>query len=650
MSAGKQYGLIKPKQASQPLKRPSVFDEDSDSNDAPDMSQTDWIKKSYQKEAQKNHQKRAVKTQLDKAMEEDPSVFQYDEVYDDMQSKKVETIKAKKDVEKKPRYIQALLAQAEKRKRENEYRNERLIQKEREAEGEMYKDKETFVTSAYRKKLEEFKKLDEAERRQDMLEVLVVKPSSVDKNDEEITLEDCEIAFEHYREELINVFERKPTDISELSEVSSQQACSTLDANLDTSSKNFLALSSATPREPAIEPARKKESTLKNCPLVDDKSAIQSKPQTRTHEVTPTEPPPGSLINEEPQKSKVPFTLQNVTHEISRTQDNIVKNEEERIIKRNKFLGSTQSSSSESELDLSCPVADPLAVLGPEESIEKKALKIGDVTKQKDLSGFYRHLYQSTVSSNNSKSAKDEAISPETKNSSRVSGSKSPEMEKEIEESFPLSKNPAKSRHYRKRKSSSSSSSSNEEEAKKRNATRKKASGSKSANSGPANPDADTDISSSSSSSGSSSSSSSSSSESDSESAKVGGKKSNDVRLTSGSEEGEIIESDKKAEKKSSSKTNSVPDEKPRTKLDKTEKTAENVRKSSKSVEKENGAESNVKKVNDVDVENSEDKENQMEEVVKIDIWEKRTVGQVFDDALKRYLERKAARLASQNG
>ncbi|XP_072159582.1 uncharacterized protein [Bemisia tabaci] len=480
--------------------------------------------------------------------------------------------------------------------------------------------------------------------------VLVVKPSSVDKNDEEITLEDCEIAFEHYREELINVFERKPTDISELSEVSSQQACSTLDANLDTSSKNFLALSSATPREPAIEPARKKESTLKNCPLVDDKSAIQSKPQTRTHEVTPTEPPPGSLINEEPQKSKVPFTLQNVTHEISRTQDNIVKNEEERIIKRNKFLGSTQSSSSESELDLSCPVADPLAVLGPEESIEKKALKIGDVTKQKDLSGFYRHLYQSTVSSNNSKSAKDEAISPETKNSSRVSGSKSPEMEKEIEESFPLSKNPAKSRHYRKRKSSSSSSSSNEEEAKKRNATRKKASGSKSANSGPANPDADTDISSSSSSSGSSSSSSSSSSESDSESAKVGGKKSNDVRLTSGSEEGEIIESDKKAEKKSSSKTNSVPDEKPRTKLDKTEKTAENVRKSSKSVEKENGAESNVKKVNDVDVENSEDKENQMEEVVKIDIWEKRTVGQVFDDALKRYLERKAARLASQNG
>lgn len=67
-----------------------------------------------------------------------------------------------------------MLAQAEKRKRENEYRNERLIQKEREAEGEMYKDKETFVTSAYRKKLEEFKKLDEAERRQDMLEGKIV--------------------------------------------------------------------------------------------------------------------------------------------------------------------------------------------------------------------------------------------------------------------------------------------------------------------------------------------------------------------------------------------------------------------------------------------------------------------------------------------
>jgi len=62
------------------------------------------------------------------------------------------------------------MKQAERRKREQERRLEREIQKERETEGEEFKDKEEFITSAYRKKLEEFKKLDEEERRQDQID------------------------------------------------------------------------------------------------------------------------------------------------------------------------------------------------------------------------------------------------------------------------------------------------------------------------------------------------------------------------------------------------------------------------------------------------------------------------------------------------
>jgi len=62
------------------------------------------------------------------------------------------------------------MKQAERRKREQERRLEREIQKEREAEGEEFKDKEEFITSAYRKKLEEFKKLDEEEKRQDQID------------------------------------------------------------------------------------------------------------------------------------------------------------------------------------------------------------------------------------------------------------------------------------------------------------------------------------------------------------------------------------------------------------------------------------------------------------------------------------------------
>merc|ERR1712240_371439 len=59
---------------------------------------------------------------------------------------------------------------AERQKRENERRIERQVQKEREAEGEPFADKEKFVTSAYRKKMEEMAKLDEEEERQDRIE------------------------------------------------------------------------------------------------------------------------------------------------------------------------------------------------------------------------------------------------------------------------------------------------------------------------------------------------------------------------------------------------------------------------------------------------------------------------------------------------
>jgi len=62
------------------------------------------------------------------------------------------------------------LVQAEKRKIEYERRNERLIQKEREAEGDEFRDKEAFVTSSYKKKLEELKKLDEEDLKLSMIE------------------------------------------------------------------------------------------------------------------------------------------------------------------------------------------------------------------------------------------------------------------------------------------------------------------------------------------------------------------------------------------------------------------------------------------------------------------------------------------------
>lgn len=58
----------------------------------------------------------------------------------------------------------------EDRKKEQERREERKIQKEREAEGEKFADKDAYVTSAYKKKLEEQKEELEREKREAALE------------------------------------------------------------------------------------------------------------------------------------------------------------------------------------------------------------------------------------------------------------------------------------------------------------------------------------------------------------------------------------------------------------------------------------------------------------------------------------------------
>lgn len=64
-----------------------------------------------------------------------------------------------------PKYINQLLRAVEERKKEQERRDDRKIQKEREAEGEMFADKEAYVTSAYRQKLKERQEELEKEKR-----------------------------------------------------------------------------------------------------------------------------------------------------------------------------------------------------------------------------------------------------------------------------------------------------------------------------------------------------------------------------------------------------------------------------------------------------------------------------------------------------
>lgn len=133
----------------------------------------DWVKKSLKAEGEKQRLKKQTKLNMAKALKEDATIFQYDEIYENLDKTKSSGVnKSAEKKEEKPKYIHNLLKNAERRKREQEHRIERMVQKEREAEGEMFADKESFVTSAYRAKLEEFKKMEEEEERMDRLEAI----------------------------------------------------------------------------------------------------------------------------------------------------------------------------------------------------------------------------------------------------------------------------------------------------------------------------------------------------------------------------------------------------------------------------------------------------------------------------------------------
>lgn len=166
--AAKEYGLITRKKPEKPsivaqFNRLSAFDSDSDTEDQPSSSKKVNISLG-------ETQKRQIKKAQANALSEDPTIFQYDELYEDMQTQKDSQKVKKSDVQKGPKYIKRLLVTAETRKKEYERRIERQVQKERELEGEEFKDKESFVTSSYRAKLEEMKLAEELERRNEYLE------------------------------------------------------------------------------------------------------------------------------------------------------------------------------------------------------------------------------------------------------------------------------------------------------------------------------------------------------------------------------------------------------------------------------------------------------------------------------------------------
>ncbi|KAK4788978.1 hypothetical protein SAY86_020297 [Trapa natans] len=166
----KKYGLqirVPPSQQKKqptrpPLPPPAGFrDEDYGDDDAAERAASRQIIKS--------RALKEIEEQQKKALEEDPTIFDYDGVYDEMKQK-VARPRAQDREERKPKYIMNLIQKAKEREREHEVVYERKIAKERSKDDHLYADKDKFVTSAYKKKLAEQAKWMEEERLRELRE------------------------------------------------------------------------------------------------------------------------------------------------------------------------------------------------------------------------------------------------------------------------------------------------------------------------------------------------------------------------------------------------------------------------------------------------------------------------------------------------
>ncbi|EOD43032.1 putative coiled-coil domain-containing protein 55 protein [Neofusicoccum parvum UCRNP2] len=102
----------------------------------------------------------------------DSSIYDYDAAYDALHARDSERKKKEKEEAalRKPKYMEGLLEAAELRKRDQLRAKEKLVAREREAEGDAFADKEKFVTDAYKKQQEEMLRLEEEEKKKEEAE------------------------------------------------------------------------------------------------------------------------------------------------------------------------------------------------------------------------------------------------------------------------------------------------------------------------------------------------------------------------------------------------------------------------------------------------------------------------------------------------
>ncbi|ROW04618.1 hypothetical protein VPNG_07473 [Cytospora leucostoma] len=112
------------------------------------------------------------KKYADQAEALDPSIYDYDAAYDVIKAaqQQREAEAKKESSQRKARYMTDVTRAAEQRERDRSVAEMKKIQREREAEGDEFADKEKFVTEAYKRKQVEDKEAEEEEKRREQEE------------------------------------------------------------------------------------------------------------------------------------------------------------------------------------------------------------------------------------------------------------------------------------------------------------------------------------------------------------------------------------------------------------------------------------------------------------------------------------------------
>ena len=132
---------------------------DSDS-DEPESTPAPQDIVRFQLDQQRKKIEADMKRQTAEVTKQDPTAYEYDEVFDHMKQKNVafqEKKQLKQSIRGKPKYVDKLIREAEKRKHQNDLWYEKKLQREQEVEQAAYGETEKFVTPSYKRHLEELK-------------------------------------------------------------------------------------------------------------------------------------------------------------------------------------------------------------------------------------------------------------------------------------------------------------------------------------------------------------------------------------------------------------------------------------------------------------------------------------------------------------